>query len=310
MRIIHLYLQMSCSKIRKHTSSESICRIFSSRISSSIPVLYNTINMTLRQQSGIVRLKYTLHGYMHKLCAREIHVTTTHHCMRIYLTNIFVRFWHTNRTHFETLYLASDRYCIHMYMFMYNVELLINRHVTDIMTIIILRFLLSLYLWLHCEFRALVIHIYMTIVHCIYMYMYTYIITYTYLFCTSCPQCVLCQLAIIGRCGLYTSNSPSPPHIYLSLSWPLMYMNCILRQDCMHGTYLLHVYVNLCDLNDCVCMYYILTAGGEMLNSPDYSLMSITVLQMSGTMMDGLLFTMPASEYLICCKSYKLWFSL
>ena len=38
VRIIHLYLQMSCSKMRKHASSESICRIFSSRISSSFPV--------------------------------------------------------------------------------------------------------------------------------------------------------------------------------------------------------------------------------------------------------------------------------
>ena len=135
--------------------------------------------------------------------------------------------WHTNRTHFETLYLASDRYCIHMYMYMYNVELFFNCHVTDIMIMII--FLLSLYLWLHCEFRDLVIRIYMYMyivytcmyVHCIYMYVctlyihvctyivYTYIVTYTYLFCTSCPQCVLCQLDIIGRCGLYTSNSPS-----------------------------------------------------------------------------------------------------
>ena len=52
-----------------------------------------------------------------------------------------------------------------MYMYMYNVELLFNRHVTDIIIIIILRFLLSLYLWLHCEFRALVIRIYMYIVY-------------------------------------------------------------------------------------------------------------------------------------------------
>ena len=116
---------------------------------------------------------------MHKLCAREIRVTTTYHCThtRIYLTHIFVRVWHTNRTHFETLYLASYWYCIHMYMFMYNVELLFNRHVTDIMIIIILHSLLSLYLWLHCEFRALVICIYMYIV---YTYTCMYIVTYTY----------------------------------------------------------------------------------------------------------------------------------
>ena len=56
------------------------------------------------------------------------------------------------------------------------------------------------------------------------------------------------------------------------------------------------------DLHDCVNMYtyiYILTAGVDMLASPDYSLMSITVLQMSGTMMEGLLFMWPASEYLM-----------
>ena len=167
--------------------------------------------MTLRQQNGSVRLKYTLYAYMHKLCAREIHVTTTHHCMhtRIYLTHIFVRVWHANRTHFETLYLASYWYCIHMYMFMYNVELLFNRHVTDIMIIIILRFLLSLYLCLHCEFRASVICIYIHVHLCIHVR--TLLPTRTmYLFCTSCPQCIQCQLAIIGRCGLYTSNSPSP----------------------------------------------------------------------------------------------------
>ena len=120
VRIIHLYLQMSCSKMRTHTSSESICRIFSSRISSSFPVLHNTINMPLRQQSGIVRLKYTLHAYMHKLCAREIHVTAIHYCAHINLAHIFVRVWHANHSHFETLYLASYRYCIHMYMFMYK----------------------------------------------------------------------------------------------------------------------------------------------------------------------------------------------
>ena len=166
--------------MRKHASSGSFCRIFSSRISSSFPVLHNTINMTLRQQNGIIRLKYTLYAYMHKLCAREIHVTTTHHCThtRIYLTHIFIRIWHTNRTHFETLYLASYWYCIHMYMFMYNVELLFNRHVTDIMTIIILRFLLSLYLCLHCEFRAFVICIYIH-VHCVYIYVRTLLPTRT-----------------------------------------------------------------------------------------------------------------------------------
>ena len=143
---MHLYLQVTLSKMRKHANSESFWRISSSWISSSFPVLHNIINMILRQQNGIVWLKYTLHAYMHKLCAREIHVTTIHHCThtRIYLTHIFVRFWHANRTHFETLYLAPDRYCIHMYM--YNVELLFNCHVTDIMIIIILRFLLSIYL--------------------------------------------------------------------------------------------------------------------------------------------------------------------
>ena len=180
VRVIRLYLQVTFSKMRKHASSESFCRIFSSRISSSFSVLHNTINMTLRQQSGIVRWKYTLHVYMHKLCAREIRVTTIHHCThaRIYLTHIFVRVWHANRTYFETLYLASDRYSIHMYMYMYNVELLFNRHVTDIMVIIIilLHFLLSIYLWLHCEFTALVIRIYMYIV-----YTCTYIVTYTYI---------------------------------------------------------------------------------------------------------------------------------
>ena len=191
MRIIHLYLQMSCSKMRKHASSESICRIFSSRISSSFPVLHNTINMTLRQQNGIVQLKYTLHAYMHKLWAREIHVTTIHYCTHINLAHIFVRVWHTNHSHFETLYLASDRYCIHMYMFMYmymyNVELLFNRHVTDIMIIIILRFLLSLYLWLHCEFRALVIRIYIYIVYtCTYIVTYTYNVPLLYILPTMC----------------------------------------------------------------------------------------------------------------------------
>ena len=180
VRIIHLYLQVTFSKMRKHASSVSFCRIFSSQISSAFPVLHNTINMTLRQQNGIIQLKYTLHAYMHKLCAREIGVTTIRHCTHthIYLTHIFVRVWHANRTHFETLYLASDRYCIHMYMYMYNMELLVNRHVTDIM-IIILCFLLSLYLWLHCEFRALIICIYMYIV-----YTCTYIVIYVYT-CTS-----------------------------------------------------------------------------------------------------------------------------
>ena len=204
--------------MRSHASSESFWRIFSSRISSSFPVLHNTVNMTLRQQNGIVQLKYTLHAYMHKLCAREIRVTTMHHCThtRMYLYAFGTQLEgpkfpypigipnsiSENRTHFETLYLAPDRYCIHMYMYMYNVELLFNRHVTNIIIIIILCFLLSLYLWLHCEFRALVICI-------LYIHVRTYIVTYTYLFCTSSPQCVLCQLAIIGRCGLYTSNSPS-----------------------------------------------------------------------------------------------------
>ena len=56
---------------------------------------------------------------------------------------------------------------------------------------------------------------------------------------------------------------------------------------------------NLCDLHDCVCMYYILTAGMDMLMLSEYSLMSITVLQMSGTIVDGLLFTGPAGEYLM-----------
>ena len=113
-----------------------------------------------------------------------------------------------------------------LYMYMYNVELLFNRHVTDIMIIILLHFLLSIYLWLHCEFRALVIRIYMYIVYtCTYVHCYLHV--------PSCPQCVLCQLAIIGRCGLYTSNSPSPSSylclhtVFCShhpLSWPLMYM--------------------------------------------------------------------------------------
>ena len=84
---MHLYLQVTLSKMRSHASSESFWRIFSSRISSSFPVLHNIINMILRQQNGIVWLKYTLHAYMHKLCAREIHVTTIHHCThtRMYL---------------------------------------------------------------------------------------------------------------------------------------------------------------------------------------------------------------------------------
>ena len=144
--------------------------------------------MTLRQQSGIVRLKYTLYAYMHKLCAREIGVTAIHHCTHthiyMYLTHIFVRIWHANRTHFETLYLASDMYCIHMYM--YTVELLFNRYVTDIMIIIILRFLLSIYLCLHCEFRALVICIYMYIVYT-YTYVHCYLhVPLLYIFPTMC----------------------------------------------------------------------------------------------------------------------------
>ena len=178
MRIIHLYLQVTLSKMRKHASSESFWQIFSSRISSSFPVLHNTINMTLRQQSDIVRLKYTLYAYMHKLCAHEIHMTTMHHCTHINLAHIFVHVWHANHSHFETLYLASYWYCIHMYM--YNVELLFNRHVTDIIIIIILRFLLSLYLWLHCEFRALAICIYIYIV-----YTCTYVHCYVHVQCTS-----------------------------------------------------------------------------------------------------------------------------
>ena len=58
--------------------------------------------------------------------------------------------------------------------------------------------------------------------------------------------------------------------------------------------------VSICiNLHDCVCIYYILTAGMDMLTSSEYSLMSITVLQMPGPMMDGLLFTGPAGEYLM-----------
>ena len=89
-------------------------KISNFKVSSSFPVLYNTINMTLRQQSGIVWLKYTLHSYMYQLCAHEICMTTIHHCTHtcIYLTHI----WHANRTHFETLYLASDRYCMHAHV--------------------------------------------------------------------------------------------------------------------------------------------------------------------------------------------------
>ena len=109
-------------------------------------------------------------------------MTTIHHCMHIHLTCTFVLVWHANRTHFETLYLASDRYCIHMYV--YTVELLFNHHVIDMMIIIILCSLLSIYLWLYCEFRALVICIYI-------VYTCTYIVTYMYLFCTHSPQCVL-----------------------------------------------------------------------------------------------------------------------
>ena len=92
VHVMHLYLQVTLSKMRKHTNSESFWRISSSRISSSFPVLRSIINMILRQQNGIVWLKYTLHAYtlhayMHKLCACEIHVTTMHHCThtRMYL---------------------------------------------------------------------------------------------------------------------------------------------------------------------------------------------------------------------------------
>ena len=79
----------------------------------------------------------------------------------------------------------------------------------------------------------------------------------------------------------------------------------------MHGTYLLHVLVffriyvicmivSICiNLHDCEYMYIFLTAGMDILTSPGYSLMSITVLQMSGTIMERLLFTMPAGEYLM-----------
>ena len=43
----------------------------------------------------------------------------------------------------------------------------------------------------------------------------------------------------------------------------------------------------------------ILTAGMDMLMLSDYSLMSITVLQMSEMFLEGLLFTLPACEYLM-----------
>ena len=73
--------------------------------------------------------------------------------------------------------------------------------------------------------------------------------------------------------------------------------------DLRTWTYPLHVLVFFRiyvfnDLHDCVNMY-ILTAGMEVLTLPDYSLMSITVLQMSGTIMEILLFTGPACEYLM-----------
>ena len=45
-----------------------------------------------------------------------------------------------------------------------------------------------------------------------------------------------------------------------------------------------------------VCI--ILTAGMDMQRFSDYLLMIITVLQMSGTLLDGLLFTMPACGYI------------
>ena len=161
--------------MQKHASSESFCRIFSSRTSSSFPVLHNTINMTLRQQSGIVRLKYTLHAYMHKLCAREICVTTMHHCT--HTRALFDTFLYAFGTQIErilkhyTLYLTGTVCTCTCACAMWNC----SRHVTDIIVIIKLHFLLSLYLWLHCEFRALVIRIYMSIV-----YSCTYIVTYTY----------------------------------------------------------------------------------------------------------------------------------
>ena len=103
-----------------------------------------------------------------------------------------------------------------------------------------------------------------------------YIHVYMYLFCTPSPQCVLCQLAIIGRCGLYTSNSPSPSS-YLCLHSVFVVIaylasdrctcNCILRQDSMHGTYHLHTHTgpqgitsftcethSICVLNTCCCV--------------------------------------------------------
>ena len=147
-------------------------RVFVESFLYSFPVLHNTINMTLRQQNGIVRLKYTLHVYMHKLCASEIRVTTIHHSthMRIYLTHIFVRVWHANQTHLKryTLYLTGTIYTCACTCTMWNCFL-----ITDIMIIIILCFLLSIYLWLQCEFRALVIRIYMYIVYtCMYLHCY------------------------------------------------------------------------------------------------------------------------------------------
>ena len=58
--------------------------------------------------------------------------------------------------------------------------------------------------------------------------------------------------------------------------------------------------VSICiNLHDCEYMYILLTAGMDMLTSPGYSLMSVTFLQMSGTLLDGLLFTGPACEYLM-----------
>ena len=45
-----------------------------------------------------------------------------------------------------------------------------------------------------------------------------------------------------------------------------------------------------------VCI--ILTAGKDMQRFSDYSLMSTTVLQISGTLLDRLLFTGPACEYI------------
>ena len=122
---MHLYLQVTLSKMRSHASSESFWRIFSSQISSSFPVLHNTISMTLSQLNGIVWLKYTLHAYMHKLCAREIYVTTMHHCThtRMYLYAFGTQIEHILKHY--TLHLTGTVYTCTCTCTMWNCSLIV-----------------------------------------------------------------------------------------------------------------------------------------------------------------------------------------